>query len=282
MSLIVQEAHQDKTRGKEFHGTREEWCEAIAARLIPQLEAVGIQPIGDDRQVRFAIAPLGRTTLGVCYGSSKSVDGDTNLITINSDADSMELTRTLIHELLHAFDDCKSGHRGRWKKWAETIGISRCGHDMDGLAEQMCQEAFALVGEPVKHRQTQSKDKQRPPSQVKFECLLCGLHIHMPARSALMGHSVDCHQCDVEMIPDLTAFTSGSQAGDDQSEQPSPEEPSDQPDFTVAECRKGMQRTHPDQNPDADPAEFQLWVDRLAVARAWEKLQREEATQEAA
>jgi hypothetical protein len=67
--------------------------------------------------------PTGPAT-GLCYPSSGRPDRRP-LIVINEDLkEPVAMLSTLTHELIHAADDCASGH-GKWfAGWAATLGLS--------------------------------------------------------------------------------------------------------------------------------------------------------------
>ena len=208
LTSIGQNSVHNYSPVSDFKGTREQWAEAVAAALREPLCELGIKPTGEPRQVRIALAPLRGTLLGLCYASQKSVNGDTNLITISTDQGSpLELVHTILHELLHAFDDCKSGHRGRWKRWADIIGMKAKGHARGPLADKLVHDALAEVGAPALHVQTQSKKKSRPPSQIKFTCTGCLRHVHMPTKLAIKGDfNVQCSCCLETLQGDFTVL----------------------------------------------------------------------------
>lgn len=193
--------------GKAFAGTREAWAEKITAALFPMLVAEGIAPVGDHRQIRIALAPLPAKTLGLCYPSSKSTTGDVNLITLSTDqGEPIELVHTIMHEMMHAFDDCRSGHRNRWLRWANQIGIVARGHIRGPIAERMVQTALAEVGFPTAHVITVRKVQKPKSSQVRYECPGCRLHVHMPLKSADDGFEVACLRCKALMVRRMEAI----------------------------------------------------------------------------
>jgi hypothetical protein len=184
-----------------FHGTREEWAVSISLALLPELAKLGITMVGERRQIRVAVAPLPATKLGLCYSASKSVAGNTNIITLSSDqGEPIELAHTLLHEILHALDDCRSGHKGRWARWAEMLGMERCGHARNAQADQMLRSALERVGLPALHVQTKSQRRKQRKSQVRFICTSCGGHVHMPAAIAEAGtFHLLCTTCDRQL-----------------------------------------------------------------------------------
>ena len=61
--------------------------------------------------------------LGQCWGSKASEDGISQIFIAPNQADPVEVLDTLTHELVHAVDDCKSGHGEGFKKIATNVGL---------------------------------------------------------------------------------------------------------------------------------------------------------------
>lgn len=102
---------------------------AAAALLRPLFEERGIV-LPDS----FRIAcgwPLGRQSgttgrshaIGQCFAQRASKDG-TSEIFVSPELDkAFSVLPVLVHELIHAADDCVSGHRGPFRKMAITVGL---------------------------------------------------------------------------------------------------------------------------------------------------------------
>jgi hypothetical protein len=199
----TQDSQKSDAEPRIFAGNREEWCNEIVAVMLPMLAEHGIT-FPPERQVRCAVSPSVRgDALGVCHGSRKSVDGRTNFIDVSTvQAEPVDLAHTLLHELLHACDDCQSGHRGRWKRWASLIGIQRKGHDRGPIAEHIIVTALATVGIPAQHVPSHTRKTVRKVSQIKFWCRNEHGHVHMPTRQAVSGHRIACMTCMTPMVCD--------------------------------------------------------------------------------
>jgi hypothetical protein len=184
-----------------FEGAREEWAEVVLAHLFIELACIGISwNTPEGRQIRVALAPMSRTKLGQCHSSKKSVGGDVNMITLSTDqGEPIELVHTLLHELLHALDDCHSGHKGRWARWAKQIGIEMRGHERGPIAEQLVQDTLRAVGVPKAHVQTVPSSRKAGSSQVRVHCPECSKHVNMPRGLADGGFSIACVACAVVM-----------------------------------------------------------------------------------
>jgi hypothetical protein len=184
-----------------FHGTREEWIELLIAHWTPHLLDMGIAPVNPGNTIRVAMAPLSSKLLGVCHPSSASVCGTVNLVTVcTKQAAPIELAHTALHEHLHALDDCRSGHKGRWKRWADQIGIQSRGHERGPIAQYLLTAAIDAVGLPAQHTPSVSA-APKPPSQIKLTCAGCRLSVWMARAAVQEGRKVVCSVCAVELQP---------------------------------------------------------------------------------
>ena len=109
-----------------------QWFETATQKL----DDVLFRPLGYQvpKNIRIMVAPIKKskntsanTTLGVCHPSSWS--HGVNIIHLNisttDKTDSVNVLATLIHELIHAIDDNKSGHKkgGAFDKMARAVGL---------------------------------------------------------------------------------------------------------------------------------------------------------------
>jgi hypothetical protein len=115
----------------------------------------------------------GGKAIAVCFAKAASTDG-VNEIFINPEID--EPTRVLdamAHELIHAVDDCQSGHRNFFAKLAREIGLegpftaTYAGEDLRGVLESYS----VLLGEfPHSRMNTSKVHKKDGTRQRKVTC----------------------------------------------------------------------------------------------------------------
>lgn len=105
---------------------------------------------------------------------------------------------TILHELAHSFDDCRSGHKGRWRRWALTLGIALKDRPRTPECVAMIEQALREVGIPAAHVVTKLLPKRAKSSQVRYECPVCHRHAHVPLALADGGFSLAC--VDDQMI----------------------------------------------------------------------------------
>jgi hypothetical protein len=184
-----------------YTGTREDWANRVLDRLVPDLSALGIQ-MPEGRTVRIGIVPLSKSRLGFCAPAAHSASGTVNFIGLcTKQAEPSELVHTLIHEYLHACDDCQSGHRNRWKRWAEMLGMQAKGHARNAMCESMIRGALSAIGRPVQHEASKTRTAGLAlPSQVRVDCHPCGQHVYIPRRAFEGGYAVCCGVCSMQMF----------------------------------------------------------------------------------
>lgn len=105
--------------------TREQWMLAGVEALRPRFEAAG-HPIPE--KVRVSTGWPGgkgtkRSTIGQCWATATVADGTAAIFISPVLSDPVAILATLTHELCHAADDCKSGHRKGFIEIAKSVGL---------------------------------------------------------------------------------------------------------------------------------------------------------------
>lgn len=110
---LVTDAHRE---------TREAWLKRAIDILRPPLAQVGAH-LPDDIMVSVGFGSRNvRKTLGVCF-PTRAGGGVPHLFITPTLVDPIEVLAVLIHELIHASDDCASKHGGHFRKCAKAIGL---------------------------------------------------------------------------------------------------------------------------------------------------------------
>lgn len=104
---------------------REAWLIAAVEELRPMFAELGEEL----PTVRVSVGwPGGRgnksATIGQCWAKCMTADSVPQLFVSPVLDDGKRVLDVLAHELVHAVDDCKSGHRGRFAKVAKGIGLT--------------------------------------------------------------------------------------------------------------------------------------------------------------
>ena len=207
-AIVTQQAAAclDKTTtpGKfpAYTGTREAWAYAVLDFIAPRLAPLGIS-MPEGRTVRVGVLPLSRGRLGQCSPSARSACGTVCFIGLGTkQVDPRELVHTLIHEYMHACDDCQSGHRHRWARWAAALGMKAKGHDRSTALAALIDSALHHVGLPAAHVPSVGPMQMASlPSQQRMQCPECAAHAYIPMKAALSGYTLGCGDCNRQMEP---------------------------------------------------------------------------------
>lgn len=64
-------------------------------------------------------------TIGQCWPTTSSEDGVNQIFMspIRGEDDTQNVLGTLLHEMIHAVDDCESGHKGNFARIAKAVGF---------------------------------------------------------------------------------------------------------------------------------------------------------------
>lgn len=127
--------------------TREEWLVSAVAALTPLFEELGETVPA----VRVSVGWPGgngrkNSVIGQCWATAASSDKVAQLFISPVLDDAVRVLDVLAHELVHAVDDCLSGHKGRFAKIAKALGLTGkmtatvAGDDLKAKLEEIAQE----------------------------------------------------------------------------------------------------------------------------------------------
>lgn len=160
--------------------TREQWlCEAIKAvtpiftekgYVVPKVNvSCGFPSTGKDRHI------------GQCWAKETS-EAEVNEIFISPKLDDpVEVLDTLIHELVHAVDNCKNSHGAEFKKIALSVGLQgkmRQACAGEKLKSRLKEISLTLSPYPHKKLKFQMKIRISKP-RPKAVCQECGYEINI-------------------------------------------------------------------------------------------------------
>lgn len=158
--------------------TREEWLVAAVEALAPIFAAVEeTLP-----EVRVSVGWPGgngrkNSVIGQCWSTKVAADSVSQLFISPVLEDAVRVLDVLAHELIHAIDDCQSGHKGRFAKIAKAIGLTgkmTATVAGDDLKEELVKIADALGEYPhaalVNPGQGADGPKKQTTRMMKVEC----------------------------------------------------------------------------------------------------------------
>ena len=138
--------------------------------------------------------------IGQCFATSMSASGENEMFISPVLEEPVEVLATLVHEIVHAIDDCQNSHGKAFKKIALAVGLEgkmRSTHAGDAL--QLKLKAIAEhIGEyphqRIKIRKRETKSVQRP----KARCQECGYEVRVAKKWQHLGAPY-CPQHGTEM-----------------------------------------------------------------------------------
>lgn len=160
---------------------REAWLIRAAEALTPWMRAV----VDDDfPEVKFRLSvgwPGGRAdkniTRGQCWASHSAEDGVAQIFISPVQADTVTTLAVLLHEMVHAYDDCKDGHKGRFIKFAKALGFTAKWTSSDNRTDELTESLKILaehLGEfpsaAIVSGRAADTPKAQKNRQLKAEC----------------------------------------------------------------------------------------------------------------
>lgn len=110
--------------------TREEWLNRAVNALRPVFYDAGISirakvKVSCGWPCRSALrGPVtGKRAIGQCFPASASAEGYNEIFISPVLDNAIGVLEVLVHELVHAADDCANGHRGPFARMARAVGL---------------------------------------------------------------------------------------------------------------------------------------------------------------
>jgi hypothetical protein len=115
------------SRPKDDRGlTREAWLHRAIEAFRPRFTGIGL-PLPAKLHVSVGFGYNSRAEskyiLGQCWARRASADGVNHIFLGPQEGDPAAMLVSLLHELIHAADDCQSGHKGAFAEAATRLGF---------------------------------------------------------------------------------------------------------------------------------------------------------------
>ena len=178
---------------------REQWLMAAVEHITPIFQARGHAVPQVKVSVGFPSTGGKGRHLGQCW-SSKAAEDNINQIFIAPHLKTpLDFLDTLVHELVHAVDDCQSGHGENFKKIAKDVGLKgpmRSAGAGDHLKQDLIRITEKLGAFPHGRLSLPIPTAQKAPKRPGAKCAKCGYEVVMLKRHLSLGPPI-CPQ-DVE------------------------------------------------------------------------------------
>ena len=182
------------------HTIRETWLLAAIEAVRPMFLAK--RHVIPDCQVSVGFASTGNRSghIGQCWSTGSSAAKVNQIFISPALSDPFEVLDTLVHELIHAVDDCQHKHGKEFKKIALSLGLKgpmRSAGAGPDLIPKL--QVLALQLGPYPHAQLQVPRKtvfrrNRP----RAKCKTCGYQVPMLKKFLAFGPPI-CPQDKIEM-----------------------------------------------------------------------------------
>ena len=164
--------------------TREQWLELAVLKLTPLFTEVDVElprvRVSVGWPSKGGLKATGKV-VGQCWKGCVSTDGVAQVfISPVLGGDIVQTLGILIHELVHASDDCESGHKGHFTKTVRAIGLqgkptatvvgedSELAERLRGIAKELGEYPHAAMDVmEVERERTRTKQTTR---MLKLEC----------------------------------------------------------------------------------------------------------------
>lgn len=197
--------------------TREAWLHKAIDALRPRF-ATAAMPLPDKIYISVGFGYGAKREsgkiLGQCWARASS-DDNVNHIFISPEVnETPRVLDILIHELIHAADDCRNGHKGPFAKAAKALGLQgkmtattagdALAADMAKVAKALGEYAHAALhaaskplprtapGDPGPEAAPSTPPHSGPPTQttrlIKVECPGCGYTVRTTAKWLALGN----------------------------------------------------------------------------------------------
>ena len=185
------------------HTTRESWLLAAVEQLRPVFRARQ-HVIPQHVMVSCGFASTGARShhIGQCWPTHSSANAINQIFISPALHEPVEVLDTLVHELVHAVDDCRHKHGPAFRKIALSLGMKgpmRSAHAGPELRQALTQLAQTLGAYPHGKLQVpQRKTVSRP--RPRAECSACGYQVPMYRKFLAFGPPL-CPRDRIEMTP---------------------------------------------------------------------------------
>ena len=161
---------------------REEWLTQAVYQIIPIFERKGYRVPPIKVSIGFPSSGSKGRHLGQCWSTKSSEDGLNQIFIAPHLPTAIEVLDTLVHELVHAVDDCQSGHGENFKRIAKDIGLKgpmRSAGAGEALMKDLEQISNLLGNFPHGMLKIQRAPSNAGIKRPSARCSTCGYEIVM-------------------------------------------------------------------------------------------------------
>ena len=169
---------------------REQWLLQAVDHLLPIFERAGYSVPIVKVSIGFPSTGSKGRHLGQCWSTKSAVDGVNQIFIAPHLPSPLDVLDTLVHELVHAVDDCESGHGEKFKKIAIDVGLKgpmRSAGAGEWLKQDLLRIAEKLGTFPHGRLSLPVRTMQQAPKRPGAKCPKCGYGVVMLKKYLNLG-----------------------------------------------------------------------------------------------
>ena len=168
---------------------REQWLMQAVDHLLPLFERAGYSVPIVKVSIGFPSTGSKGRHLGQCWSTKSAVDGVNQIFIAPHLPTPLDVLDTLVHELVHAIDDCESGHGENFKKIALDVGLKGpmrsagagewLKQDLMRIAEKLGAFPHGRLSLPVRAMQKAPKRPGAMCTKCRYEVVMLKKYLHL-------------------------------------------------------------------------------------------------------
>ena len=169
---------------------REQWLMQAVEHLVPLFERAGYSVPIVKVSIGFPSTGSKGRHLGQCWSTKSAVDGVNQIFIAPHLPSPLDVLDTLVHELVHAVDECESGHGEKFKKIAIDVGLKgpmRSAGAGEWLKQDLLRIAEKLGTFPHGRLSLPVRTMQQAPKRPGAKCPKCGYGVVMLKKYLNLG-----------------------------------------------------------------------------------------------
>lgn len=190
--------------------TREEWLNVALKEMRVLFKNIDVElPERIDVTCSWPGGGSPRKRIGECWARAAHPEGVNQIFispVLGADKPT-EVLDTLLHEMVHAADDCQSGHKGNFARIAKQLGFegkmttSTPGETLQATMHLLNEKIEKKIGSYPHKRMTTSRARKSKKQWHKVYCAECMWYCRMNIKHIEAGTPM-CPLCDRETVCD--------------------------------------------------------------------------------
>jgi len=187
--------------------TREQWLVLGMQELTSKVFQVENIEVPTDIKVSCGFPLTGgknsrKQTIGNCFSRSASKNEINEIFISPVLSESERVLDVLSHEMIHAIDDCQSGHKGAFRKMAKAIGLEgkmTATTAGEKLTEKL-KEIISRIGNYPHGEVSTNVAKKQTTRNIKVACSECDFSYRTSRKNIELMSNTICNSCGEDSL----------------------------------------------------------------------------------